>query len=254
MLSLPLVAGFVAQPPLARHAVRRAVAPILCAEPTPEEVTKKWGFEAGLFSALKDGSKDKGESDGGGMVKAGDLLKRYGGAYLLTSTSLALVSFTLCYVLVDNGVDVNGAWLNPAPRCHHHTPHIHSCCRATPWQLYWRRSAYKSAQPPRRSAPLGLRTSLIRQRRRFASRRRSRSRRSWRSGSSARVRMSSTKPLLSERWCCLAAPATRGPIAERHRARARGGPAMRAGHAASVVVSSLQCGEGCGVWRAVRGS
>ena len=68
--------------------------------PTPEEVTEKWGFEAGLFSALRS------KGDGKGMVKAGDLLKRYGGAYLLTSTSFALVSFTICYLLVDNGVDV----------------------------------------------------------------------------------------------------------------------------------------------------
>mmetsp|Transcript_9798 Transcript_9798/g.22784 ORF Transcript_9798/g.22784 Transcript_9798/m.22784 type:complete len:193 (-) Transcript_9798:157-735(-) len=101
-----LVAAFVAQPPLVRRAVvhNREAAPIVCAEPTPEEVTKKWGFEAGMFSALKGAGK--GEGEGGGMVKAGDLLKRYGGAYLLTSTSLALVSFTLCYILVDNGVDV----------------------------------------------------------------------------------------------------------------------------------------------------
>ena len=104
-----LVAAFVAQPPLVRRAVvhNREAAPIVCAEPTPEEVTKKWGFEAGMFSALKGAGK--GEGEGGGMVKAGDLLKRYGGAYLLTSTSLALVSFTLCYILVDNGVDVTGA-------------------------------------------------------------------------------------------------------------------------------------------------
>ena len=40
------------------------------------------------------------------MAKAKDLLKKYGGAYLLTSTSLAIVSFSLCYFLIDNGVDV----------------------------------------------------------------------------------------------------------------------------------------------------
>lgn len=32
---------------------------------------------------------------------------RYGGAYLLTSTSLSLVSFTLCYALVNQGVDIS---------------------------------------------------------------------------------------------------------------------------------------------------
>ena len=102
--------GFVAQSPTPRRAARRECAsPILCAEPTPEEITKKYGFEAGIFNALKSGGGGK-DGEGGGMVKAGDLLKRYGGAYLLTSTSLALVSFGLCYVLVDNGVDVAGAW------------------------------------------------------------------------------------------------------------------------------------------------
>ena len=39
---------------------------------------------------------------------AGDLLKQYGGAYLLTSTSFAIVSFAICYALVSNGVDVAG--------------------------------------------------------------------------------------------------------------------------------------------------
>ena len=102
--------GFVAQSPRLRRAVRRECAsPILCAEPTPEEVTKKWGFEAGVFNALKSGGE--GKDGASGMVKAGDLLKQYGGAYLLTSTSLALVSFGVCYLLVDNGVDVSGAWL-----------------------------------------------------------------------------------------------------------------------------------------------
>merc|ERR1712129_519712 len=78
----------VAQSPRLRRAVRRECAsPILCAEPTPEEVTKKWGFEAGVFNALKSGGE--GKDGASGMVKAGDLLKQYGGAYLLTSTSLA---------------------------------------------------------------------------------------------------------------------------------------------------------------------
>lgn len=40
------------------------------------------------------------------MATAGDLLKRYGGAYLLTSTSLAVVSFSLCYWAVSSGVDI----------------------------------------------------------------------------------------------------------------------------------------------------
>jgi hypothetical protein len=71
---------------------------------SPEEVTEKFGLEAGLFSAFR--SAASGDEKKGSMATAGDLLKRYGGAYLLTSTSLALVSFSLCYLAVDNGVDI----------------------------------------------------------------------------------------------------------------------------------------------------
>jgi hypothetical protein len=66
----------------------------------PEEITKKYGLEAGVFSALT--SKDK---EGGVDAKA--LLAKYGSAYLVTSISLAAVSFAICYVLVDSGVDVS---------------------------------------------------------------------------------------------------------------------------------------------------
>jgi len=72
-----------------------------------EQVTEKYGLEAGLFSAFKKGATSESEEEkGSAMTTAGDLLKRYGGAYLLTSTSLAVVSFSLCYLLIDNGVDV----------------------------------------------------------------------------------------------------------------------------------------------------
>eukprot|EP00526_Cylindrotheca_closterium_P024308 CAMPEP_0113657650 /NCGR_PEP_ID=MMETSP0017_2-20120614/31191_1 /TAXON_ID=2856 /ORGANISM="Cylindrotheca closterium" /LENGTH=147 /DNA_ID=CAMNT_0000571655 /DNA_START=129 /DNA_END=572 /DNA_ORIENTATION=+ /assembly_acc=CAM_ASM_000147 len=64
--------------------------------PTVEETTEKYGLEVGLAQSLKE--KD-GES-------AKSLLKKYGIAYLATSIPLALVSFTICYFLVDNGVDV----------------------------------------------------------------------------------------------------------------------------------------------------
>lgn len=37
---------------------------------------------------------------------AKELLKKYGIAYLTTSITLALISFSLCYVLVSQGVDV----------------------------------------------------------------------------------------------------------------------------------------------------
>jgi hypothetical protein len=61
-----------------------------------EKTTEKYGLEIGLAQAAKEGD---GES-------AKTLLKKYGIAYLATSIPLAILSFTLCYVLVDNGVDV----------------------------------------------------------------------------------------------------------------------------------------------------
>jgi hypothetical protein len=63
----------------------------------PDDVTKKYGLEAGLFSAMKNS---------GGDVTAKDLLKRYGTAYLATSITLALISFAFCYLAIDAGVDV----------------------------------------------------------------------------------------------------------------------------------------------------
>ncbi|KAL3817754.1 hypothetical protein ACHAXA_010974 [Cyclostephanos tholiformis] len=65
---------------------------------TAEETTKKFGLEAGLFQSLKSKDADSAKS----------LLAKYGIAYLATSIPLALVSFLLCYALVDNGVDVGG--------------------------------------------------------------------------------------------------------------------------------------------------
>jgi len=64
-----------------------------------EETTEKYGLEAGLLESLK--SKDGGES-------AKSPLKKYGIAYLATSIPLAIISFAICYVLVDDGVDVAG--------------------------------------------------------------------------------------------------------------------------------------------------
>ena len=68
-------------------------------EKSPEETTEKYGLEAGLFESMKQ--KDGGES-------SKSLLKKYGIAYLATSIPLAIISFGICYVLVDNGVDVAG--------------------------------------------------------------------------------------------------------------------------------------------------
>lgn len=61
-----------------------------------EETTEKYGLEVGLAQAAKEGDGESAKS----------LLKKYGIAYLATSIPLAIVSFSLCYVLVDNGVDV----------------------------------------------------------------------------------------------------------------------------------------------------
>ena len=63
-----------------------------------EETTKKYGLEAGLFKSITnpDGSE----------VKPGQLLKKYGAAYLITSITLAIISYGICYFLVNAGVDV----------------------------------------------------------------------------------------------------------------------------------------------------
>lgn len=60
----------------------------------PQEITEKYGLEAGLWNTIRNKSSG---------ISAKDLLKRYGGAYLLTSISLSIVSFTLCYLAVDRG-------------------------------------------------------------------------------------------------------------------------------------------------------
>lgn len=68
-------------------------------EPSAEETAEKYGLEAGLFQSLK--------SDNSGAT-AKSLLAKYGIAYLATSIPLAIISFAICYTLVDNGVDVAG--------------------------------------------------------------------------------------------------------------------------------------------------
>ena len=64
-----------------------------------EATTEKWGLEAGLFKVFtdkQDGGKSKGQ-------QAKELLTRYGSAYLITSISFAVVSFALCYALINSG-------------------------------------------------------------------------------------------------------------------------------------------------------
>ena len=52
----------------------------------------------------KDETAEGSEKSKGSEAK--ELLARYGGAYLATSISLSAISFGLCYVLVNSGVDV----------------------------------------------------------------------------------------------------------------------------------------------------
>lgn len=61
-----------------------------------EETTEKYGLEAGLFESLKSNDSTSAKA----------LLTKYGIAYLATSIPLAIVSFALCYLLVNSGVDV----------------------------------------------------------------------------------------------------------------------------------------------------
>lgn len=62
------------------------------------KTTEKYGLEVGLLESIQ-------KDDGGDSAKS--LLKKYGIAYLATSIPLALMSFGLCYVLVDSGIDVS---------------------------------------------------------------------------------------------------------------------------------------------------
>ncbi|XP_061373107.1 uncharacterized protein LOC133315489 [Gastrolobium bilobum] len=73
-----------------------------------EEVTKKYGLEAGLWKIFSSKEEENGNSEQqkskGDQAK--ELLAKYGGAYLATSITLSLISFTLCYVLIGAGIDV----------------------------------------------------------------------------------------------------------------------------------------------------
>ena len=65
-----------------------------------ESATEKWGLEAGLFKVFTNKDDKSGKSKG---QQTKELLARYGSAYLLTSISFSLVSFSLCYALVTSG-------------------------------------------------------------------------------------------------------------------------------------------------------
>ncbi|RDY12585.1 Protein FAM210B [Mucuna pruriens] len=76
--------------------------------PSPEEVTKKYGLEAGLWKIFssKEEEKDNSEQQKSKGDQAKELLAKYGGAYLATSITLSLISFALCYALISAGIDV----------------------------------------------------------------------------------------------------------------------------------------------------
>ncbi|KAL4578578.1 hypothetical protein LXL04_014703 [Taraxacum kok-saghyz] len=75
---------------------------------SPDEITQKYGLEAGLWKIFS--SKEEVEEDPNVKKSKGDqakeLLTKYGGAYLATSITLSLISFSLCYALITAGVDV----------------------------------------------------------------------------------------------------------------------------------------------------
>ena len=64
-----------------------------------------------LFPKMKIfSSKEEGEEDGEKTQSKGDqaneLLAEHGGAYLATSVTLSLISFSLCYALHSADIDV----------------------------------------------------------------------------------------------------------------------------------------------------
>ncbi|GFZ20237.1 FAM210B-like protein, putative [Actinidia rufa] len=73
-----------------------------------EEITQKYGLEAGLWKIFSSKEEGKEESEGNKSKgnQAKELLAKYGGAYLATSITLSLISFSLCYALISAGIDV----------------------------------------------------------------------------------------------------------------------------------------------------
>uniref|UniRef100_A0A7C8ZF27 DUF1279 domain-containing protein n=1 Tax=Opuntia streptacantha TaxID=393608 RepID=A0A7C8ZF27_OPUST len=72
-----------------------------------EEITKKYGLEAGLWKIFSSKEEEEGKREKSKGEQAKELLAKYGGAYLATSITLSLISFTLCYALISAGVDVS---------------------------------------------------------------------------------------------------------------------------------------------------
>ncbi|KAM0037847.1 hypothetical protein Hdeb2414_s0013g00408041 [Helianthus debilis subsp. tardiflorus] len=74
--------------------------------PSPDEITKKYGLEVGLWKIFSSKEDEEGNGKKSKGDQAKELLTKYGGAYLATSITLSLISFSLCYALVTAGVDV----------------------------------------------------------------------------------------------------------------------------------------------------
>lgn len=58
-----------------------------------------------------DGEEEEKKKKKSKTDEAKELLAKYGGAYLATSITLSLISFSLCYALVTSGVDVQALLL-----------------------------------------------------------------------------------------------------------------------------------------------
>ena len=81
---------------------------------TLSEFDNRVCFGAQIFNSKEeeededeDGKKKK-KSKG---AEAKELLAKYGGAYLATSITLSAISFSLCYVLISAGIDVQALLL-----------------------------------------------------------------------------------------------------------------------------------------------
>lgn len=81
---------------------------------TAEEITEKYGLEAGLWNVFRNKDEPTGKGRG---TQAKDLLKRYGSAYLITSITLSLFSFGICYVLVSSGAFQYSSDMRACPVC-----------------------------------------------------------------------------------------------------------------------------------------
>ncbi|KAJ1270925.1 hypothetical protein BS78_06G088000 [Paspalum vaginatum] len=110
---LQLQRGSLASRALRRRLAVRAVQEAKEGEAkTAEEITEKYGLEFGLWKVFSSKEEEAAAGGEGSKKKksrteqAKELLAKYGGAYLATSISLSLVSFTLCYLLISAGVDV----------------------------------------------------------------------------------------------------------------------------------------------------